>query len=86
MLAKPPLSPSLRVIELTVTVLAFATSLSTKVAPTLWPKVSAPTRPDNVKVTLAVVLPSYTLLLADAVAVNVLAVMLAVVVPCAVIV
>ena len=81
MLAKPPLSPSLKVIELTVTVLAFATFLSAKVAPTLWPKVSLPTKPDNVKVAVAVVVPSYTLLLADAVAVKALAVMLAVVVP-----
>ena len=56
MSARPP--SSLKVIELTVTVLAFATFLSAKVAPTVWPKVSSPTRPVNVKVTLAVVVPS----------------------------
>ena len=40
------------------------------VDPTVWPKVSVPIKPEKVKVVVAVVVPSYTLLAAEAVAVK----------------
>ena len=43
------------------------------VEPTVCPKVSEPTSPVKVKVVVAVVVPSYTLLAAEAVAVKVFA-------------
>ena len=58
MLAKPPLEPSDKVIELTVTVFPVPTLLSEKVEETDWPKVSDPTKPENVNVTVADVPPS----------------------------
>ena len=73
MAAKPPLLPLAKVIELTVTVLPVPTFLLLKVDPTVWPKVSDPTSPEKVKVVVAVVVPSYTLLDAEAVAVKVFA-------------
>ena len=57
-------------IELTVTVLPVPTFLLLKVDPTVWPKVSEPTSPVKVKVVVAVVVPSYTLLAVEAVAVK----------------
>ena len=60
-------------IELTVTVLPVPTFLLLKVEATVCPKVSEPTSPVKVKVVVAVVVPSYTLLAAEAVAVKVLA-------------
>ena len=71
--------PSASVIELTVTLLPVPTFLLLKVEPTVWPKVSEPTSPVKVKVVVAVVVPSYVLLAAEAVAVKVLVVTLAVV-------
>ena len=65
--------PSASVIELTVTVLPVPTFLLLKVDPTVCPKVSEPIKPEKVKVVVAVVVPSYTLLAAEAVAVRVLA-------------
>ena len=65
--------------ELTVTVLPVPTFLLLKVEPTVCPKVSEPTSPVKVKVVVAVVVPSYTLLAAEAVAVKVLVVTSAVV-------
>ena len=56
--------------ELTVTVLPVPTFLLLKVEPTVCPKVSEPTSPVKVKVVVAVVVPSYTLLAVDAVAVK----------------
>ena len=44
-----------------------------KVDPTGWPKVSDPIKPEKVKVVVAVVVPSYTLLAVEAVAVKVFA-------------
>ena len=73
MAAKPPLVPLAKVIELTVTVLPVPTFLLLKVDPTVCPKVSDPTSPEKVKVVVAVVVPSYTLLAVEAVAVKVLA-------------
>ena len=58
MLAKPPLEPSDKVIELTVTVFPVPTLLSEKVEEIDWPKVSDPTNPENVNVTVADVPPS----------------------------
>ena len=46
------------------------TFLLLKVDPTVCPKVSEPTSPVKVKVVVAVVVPSYTLLAAEAVAVK----------------
>ncbi len=57
-------------IELTVTVLPVPTFLLLKVDPTVWPKVSDPIKPEKVKVVVAVVVPSYTLLAVEAVAVK----------------
>ena len=79
MAAKPPLVPSANVIELTVTVLPVPTFLLLNVEPTVWPKVSDPISPVKVNVVVAVVVPSYTLLAVEAVAVKVLVVTLAVV-------
>ena len=62
--------PSAKVIELTVTVLPVPTFLLSKVDPTVCPKVSEPTSPVKVKVVVAVVVPSYTLLAVEAVAVK----------------
>ena len=59
--------PSAKVIELTVTVLPVPTFLLLKVDPTVCPKVSVPIKPEKVKVVDAVVVPSYTLLAAEAV-------------------
>ena len=59
--------------ELTVTVLPVPTFLLLKVDPTVCPKVSVPTKPEKVKVVVAVVVLSYTLLAAEAVAVKVFA-------------
>ena len=66
-------------IELTVTVLPVPTFLLLKVDPTVCPKVSEPIKPEKVKVVVAVVVPSYTLLAAEAVAVKDLVVTSAVV-------
>ena len=63
--------PLANVIELTVTLLPVPTFLLLKVEPTVWPKVSEPTSPVKVKVVVAVVVPSYVLLAAEAVAVKV---------------
>ena len=71
--------PSAKVIELTVTVLPVPTFLLLKVDPTVCPKVSVPIKPEKVKVVVAVVVPSYTLLAAEAVAVKDLVVTSAVV-------
>ena len=71
--------PSASVIELTVTLFPVPTFLLLKVEPTVCPKVSDPTSPVKVKVVVAVVVPSYVLLAAEAVAVKVLVVTLAVV-------
>ena len=57
-------------IELTVTALPVPTFLLLKVDPTVCPKVSEPTSPVKVKVVVAVVVPSYVLLTAEAVAVR----------------
>ena len=62
--------PLAKVIELTVTVLPVPTFLLLKVEPTVCPKVSEPTSPVKVKVVVAVVVPSYTLLAVEAVAVK----------------
>ena len=62
--------PSAKVIELTVTVLPVPTFLLLKVDPTVCPKVSVPTKPEKVKVVVAVFDASYTLLAAEAVAVK----------------
>ena len=63
--------PSAKVIELTVTVFPVPTFLLLKVEPTVCPKVSVPTSPVKVNVVVAVVVPSYTLLAVEAVAVRV---------------
>ena len=65
--------------ELTVTGFPVPTFLLLKVDPTVCPKVSEPTSPVKVKVVVAVVVPSYTLLAAEAVAVKALVVTSAVV-------
>ena len=62
-----------------MTVLPVPTFLLLKVDPTVWPKVSDPTSPVKVKVVVAVVVPSYTLLAVEAVAVKDLVVTSAVV-------
>ena len=62
--------PLASVIELTVTLLPVPTFLLSKVEPTVCPKVSEPTSPVKVKVVVAVVVPSYVLLTAEAVAVR----------------
>ncbi|GIR63329.1 MAG: hypothetical protein CM15mP67_14320 [Alphaproteobacteria bacterium] len=62
--------PLANVIELTVTLLPVPTFLLSKVEPTVCPNVSDPTNPLKVKVVVAVVVPSYVLLAADAVAVK----------------
>ena len=46
------------------------TFLLLNVDPTVCPKVSVPIKPEKVKVVVAVVVPSYTLLAAEAVAVK----------------
>ena len=71
--------PSASVMELTVTVFPVPTFLLLKVDPTVCPKVSEPTSPVKVKVVVAVVVPSYTLLAVEAVAVKDLVVTSAVV-------
>ena len=60
-------------IELTVTVLPVPTFLLLKVEEFVDVTVSVPIKPDKVNVVDAVVVPSYTLLAAEAVAVKVLA-------------
>ena len=45
-----------------MTVFPVPTFLLLKVDPTVWPNVSDPTSPEKVKVVVAVVVPSYTLL------------------------
>ena len=62
--------PLAKVIELTVTLLPVPTFLLLNVEPTVCPKVSEPTSPVKVKVVVAVVVPSYVLLAAEAVAVR----------------
>ena len=62
--------PLAKVIEFTVTVLPVPTFLLSKVDPTVCPKVSEPISPVKVKVVVAVVVPSYVLLTAEAVAVK----------------
>ena len=57
-------------IELTVTVLPVPTFLLSNVDPIVCPKVSVPIKPEKVKVVVAVVVPSYTLFAAEAVAVK----------------
>ena len=71
MAARPPFVPSAKVIEFTVTVFPVPTFLLSKVDPTVCPKVSEPTNHEKVNVVFAVVPPSYVLLDAEAVAVNV---------------
>ena len=71
--AKPPLLPSANVIELTVTVLFDPTFLLLNVDVFVDPNVSDPTRPDKVRVTEAEFVALYVLLDAEAVAVNALA-------------
>ena len=80
MVANPPLVPSANVIELTVTVLPVPTFLLSNVEEFVLVTVSDPTNPDKDNVTVAADEPSYTLFDADAVAVNALAVIFAVVV------
>ena len=65
--------PLAKVIEFTVTVLTVPTYLLLNVEPTVCPKVSEPINPVKVKVVVAVVVPSYVLLAAEAVAVKVFA-------------
>ena len=65
--------PSASVMEFTVTAFPVPTFLLLKVDPTVCPKVSDPIKPEKVKVVVAVVVPSYTLLAVEAVAVKVLA-------------
>ena len=62
--------PSAKEIELIVTALLDPTFLLSKVDPTIWPKVSEPTKPIKVNVVEAVIPPSYALFAVDAVAVN----------------
>ena len=66
-------------IELTVTVLPVPTFLLLKVEEFVEVTVSVPIKPDNVNVVVAVVVPSYTLLAVEAVAVKALVVTSAVV-------
>ena len=78
MLAKPPLVPSLRVTLSTVTKFAATTFLELKLAVPVAVMVSVPTNPAAMaSVGMAVVVPSYTLLGAVTVAVNVAGVMAA---------
>ena len=71
--------PLASVIELTVTVLPVPTFLLLKVEEFVEVTVSVPIKPDSVNVVVAVVVPSYTLLAAEAVAVKDLVVTSAVV-------
>ena len=73
MAAKPPLLPSAKVIELTVTVFPVAAFLLLKVDEFVLVTVSDPINPDKERVVVAVEEPSYTLFDAEAVAVNALA-------------
>ena len=73
MAASPPFVPSANVIELTVTVLPVPTFLLLKEDEVELVKVSEPINPDKIRVVVAVVPPSYVLSEADAVAVNALA-------------
>ena len=70
MAAKPPLLPSAKVIELTVTVFSFPAFLLLKVDECVLVTVSDPINPDKERVVVAAEEPSYTLFDADAVAVN----------------
>ena len=72
--------PSANVIEFTVTVFPVATFLSEKVDEFVLVTVSDPINPDKDSVTVAADEPLYTLFDAEAVAVNALAVIFAVVV------
>ena len=80
MAAKPPLLPFAKVIELTVTVFPVPTFLLSKVDELVLVTVSDPINPDRDSVTVAADELLYTLFDAEAVAVNALAVMFAVVV------
>ena len=71
MLARPPLLPSDKVIEFTVTVFPVPTFLLLNVDETDCPKVSDPAKPEKVSVVVAVVFPLYVLFDALAVAVKV---------------
>ena len=71
--------PSAKVIELTVTVLPVPTFLLLKVEEFVEVTVSAPIKPDSVKVVVAVSDASYTLFAVEAVAVKALVVTSAVV-------
>ena len=73
MAAKPPLLPSANVIELTVTVLPVPAFLLLNVDEFVLVTVSDPINPDRDKVVVAAEEPSYVLLDAEAVAVNALA-------------
>ncbi len=73
MAASPPFVPSANVIELTVTVLPVPTFLLLKEDEVELVKVSEPINPDKIRVVVATVPPSYVLSEADAVAVNALA-------------
>ena len=75
MAASPPLLPSAKVIELTVTDLPAPTFLLLNVDEFVIPNVSDPTRPVRVNVVDAVVDRLYVLLAVDAVAVNTLGTM-----------
>ena len=66
--------------ELTVTVLPVPTFLLLKVEVFEEVKVSVPIKPDNVKVVVALLVASYTLFEAEAVAVKVFVIILAVIV------
>ena len=61
MLASPPLLPSDKVMEFTVTVFPVPTFLLLKVDDTDCPNVSDPIKPENDNVVVAVVLPLYVL-------------------------
>ena len=80
MAAKPPLLPSANVIELIVTVFPVPTFLSLNVEEFVLVTVSDPINPYRDNVTVAADELLYTLFDAEAVAVNALAVMFAVVV------
>ena len=58
MLANPPFDPSDKVIVFTVTVFPVPTFSLLKVDDTDYPKVSDPTKPEKVSVTVAAVFPS----------------------------
>ena len=72
--------PSASVIELTVTVLPVPTFLLLKVEVFEEVSVSVPIKPDNVKVDVALLVASYTLFEAEAVAVKAFVIILAVIV------